>query len=169
MSAGLLYLTGEDFTVKNTQAGKVLCHDIPDYSIVFFYSNNCNYCKGLIPIFKRLPGTLVGCQFAMLNVDRYKECIIKSKDTISPLRYVPYIVLYINGQPFMAYNGEHTENGIKNFIIDVSTNLQKKQQFSKDKVQKPQQSEIPTYSIGKPICGNDKVCYLEFGDAYHKK
>jgi hypothetical protein len=91
-----------------------------------------------------------------------------SQQTISPIKYVPYIVLYVNGIPLMLYQGPSTEKDITDFIVDVSTKLQKKQPFSKEKVKDQETSGIPSYTIGKPICGDGKLCYLEFANAYTK-
>ena len=43
---------------------------------------------------KQLPGTVTGCQFGMINVSKNKKTIRMSKNTITPLTYVPYIILY---------------------------------------------------------------------------
>jgi hypothetical protein len=94
-----------------------------------------------------------------------------SKDTISPISYVPYIVLYIQGKPFMRYNGPHDAEEIKRFVIEVANKIQSKQTFSSENVKEPQNGKgIPEFSIGKPLCGqDDDVCYLNFNDAYNDK
>lgn len=163
--SGLLFLSSEDFAVQQGTNGNILCHNIPGFSLILFYSTNCVHCQSLIPIFKKLPGTLGGCQFGMINVSTNKKCVMMSQNTNAPIQYVPYIVLYVNGKPFMAYKGPNDEEQIKRFIIDVANNLQQKQQFSKEKVkQEPNNSGIPEYSIGKPISGgkDQLVCYLTF-------
>jgi hypothetical protein len=91
-----------------------------------------------------------------------------SKNTIAPVTYVPYIVLYINGRPFMVYKGPSESEEIRRFVIEVANNVQKKQQFSKEKVKQDDNGGIPAYTIGRPVCGDDKVCYLNFGTAYTK-
>lgn len=66
----------------------------------------------------------------------------------------------------MVYKGPYTETDIRNFVIEVANNVQKKQQFSRERVKTETPGEIPAYCIGKPLCGNDKVCYLDFIGAY---
>ena len=63
---------------------------------------NC-YIVKFIPIFNLR--TLTGCQFGMINVNKNKNIIRLSKQTISQITFVPYIILFINGKPFMRYDG----------------------------------------------------------------
>ena len=166
--SGLLLLTSEDFNVAKGTKGNILCNSIPGFSLILFYSTQCKYCHDLIPIFKKLPGTIGGCQFGMLNVSSNKQCVKMSKDTIVPIDYVPYIILYIKGKPFMKYQGPYDINEIKRFVIEVAQNVNNKQQFSAEKVKQNTRGGIPEYTTGKPLYGNNKVCYLNFDDAYHK-
>lgn len=163
--SGLLFLSTDDFSVAKGNKGNILCHGIPGFSLILFYSTQCTYCQTLIPIFKRLPGTIGGCQFGMINVSANKQCVKMSKDTIAPIAYVPYIVLYIQGKPFMRYNGPHDGEEIRRFVIEVANKVQSKQKFSSETV-KDNKKTIPEYTIGIPLCGEDGVCYLDFDDAY---
>jgi len=169
MSGSILFLTTEDFTVQKGTKGDIMCHNIPGFSLILFYSTHCVHCQSLIPIFKRLPGSINGCQFGMINISTNRSTVDMSATTIAPIKYVPYIVLYVNGKPFMVYKGPYQESEIRNFVVEIANNIQKKQQFSKEKVKETPQEEggIPAYTIGKPLCGNDKVCYLTFNGAYN--
>ena len=168
MSGSLLFLENEDFAIQPGQKGDILCHRIPGFSLILFYSTNCTYCHSLIPIFKRLPGSVAGCQFGMVNVMKNKETIRLSQSTIVPIKYVPFIVLYYNGRPFISYKGPYDEEEIKRFIVDISNNIQKKQQFSKEVVKEKPNQGIPDYTIGIPVCSGG-VCYLDFKEAYDGK
>jgi thiol-disulfide isomerase/thioredoxin len=164
--SGLLFLCSDDFEISNGSKGNIMCHNIPGFSMVLFYSKQCVHCQSLIPIFKQLPGSLSGCQFGMINVSANKKCVKLSKDTIAPISYVPYICLFIQGKPFMRYNGPHDANEIRRFVLEVSKKVQSKQQFSQENV-KDDKNGIPEYCIGIPLCGkDDKICYLPFDDAY---
>jgi hypothetical protein len=164
--AGLLFLSSEDFTVTKGNKGDILCHSIPGFSLILFYSTQCDHCTTLIPIFKKLPGTIGGCQFGMINVSSNKKCVQMSNNTIAPLTYVPYIVLYIQGKPFMRYNGPHDYEELRRFVIEVANKVQSKQKFTSENV-KDTTKGIPEYSIGTPLCGDgNNVCYLDFNNAY---
>jgi thioredoxin-like negative regulator of GroEL len=112
----------------------------------------------------------MGCQFGVVNVSLHKEAVMMSQNTIDPIRFVPRIILYINGRPYMAYRGPHDGGEIRRFIKEITDNLQKKQQFSGGERVKDgtpiQQVNSPT--TGVPVC-DDKVCYLDFGKAYNPK
>jgi thiol-disulfide isomerase/thioredoxin len=167
--SGLLFLSGDDFTIAKGTKGNILCNSIPGFSLILFYSTQCPHCQNLIPIFKKLPGSIGGCQFGMMNVGNNKECIKRSKQTIAPITYVPYIVLYINGKPFMSYQGPHDINEIKRFVLEVAQKVNNKQKFSSEVVKEDPRSGIPAFTIGKPLYGDDNVTYLKFDEAYDSK
>jgi len=166
--SGLLFLTSDDFLLEKSNKGNILVHNIPGFSLILFYSTQCVHCKLLIPIFKKLPGTIGGCQFGMINVTSNKDCVRMSKDTIAPITYVPYIVLYIQGKPFMRYGGPHDGSEIKRFVLEVSNKVQNKQKFTSENIKEPEKGKpgIPQYTIGHPLYGSDNVCYLKMDEAY---
>lgn len=167
MSA-LLFLSPEDFYTTEGSKGKILCNSISGFSLILFYSTQCEFCKELLPIFKNLPGTIGGCQFGIINVSVNKSIIGLSNTTITPIKYVPYIILYINGKPFMLYQGPYEMSSIQRFIFEVSKKVNNKQEFSSTKDKKTSKNKkfnIPDYTIGTPKCEDD-ICYLEFDFAY---
>ena len=157
--SGLLFLQKEDFGIQKGVKGDILCHTIRGISLVLFYSTNCQYCRELIPIFKRLPGQLGGCQFGMINVSVEKDIIRMSNMTISAIKYVPLIILYVAGKPFIRYDGPHDENEMRKFTNKevVKQKFQPNQQSKKD---------IPPYSSGQPLYGESDDFYMEFAEAY---
>lgn len=167
MSSGLHFLTSDDFAIARGTKGDILCTQLPGFSLILFYSTNCDFCKVLIPIFKQLPGTIGHCQFGMINVQQNKKCVMMSRQTIAPIKEVPYIVLYVSGKPYMRYKGPYNGQEISKFVLEVAQKVQKQEKFSKTdtRIQK-QKGTIPQYTIGHPLCGEDDVCYLEFDEAY---
>ena len=170
--SGLLFLTSDDFQLFRGTKGSVMGNSIPGFSLILFYSTQCEHCQTLIPIFKRLPGTVGGCQFGMINVSHNKTCIMMSRKTIAPIQVVPYIILYVNGKPYMRYKGPQDAKEISRFIVEVSQRAHKnakKNLKTESKIKKDPRGGIPAYTIGKPLCGpDDDVCYLEFNNAYGK-
>jgi|SRR3989344_1930342 len=163
--SGLLALSSDDFSMQQGVKGNVMCTQIPGLSLIFFYSVNCAYCKPLMQEFKKLPGTIGGCQFGIINIGQNIVCAKMSQNTIAPITYVPYIMFYVNGRPYMIYKGPAQVEEMRKFILDIAKQIQSTQQFM-GKKQEPQQ-EIPIYG-GKPLYGNEKVCYLDFSHAYGK-
>ena len=171
--SGLLFLNSEDFHLNKGTRGPIMCNNIQGFSLILFYSTQCQHCKELIPIFKTLPGTVGGCQFGMINISQNKKCILIAKQTITPITVVPYLIMYINGKPYMRYQGPHDAKEISRFIIEVSTKLQQKPTFTipenkDDKLQNKNQ-KIPDYTIGLPLYGDENEVYFEFQGAYNNK
>lgn len=172
--SGLLFLQACDFSVQTGQKGDIVCNNIRGISLILMYSIKCQYCQNLIPIFKRLPGSIGGCQFGMINVSTETDIIAMSRNSISPIKYVPLIILYVNGKPFIRYDGPHTEKDIRSFLFEVTSKIQAKEKFSGDKNNSQSNStknsrEIPEYTVGYPLYGEDDDFYLEFTDAYPNK
>ena len=171
--AGLLNLTANDFSLGKGQKGSLLYNNIRHYSVVLFYATTCEYCKPYLQIFKKLPGNVAGCTFGITNIQSNMSIVALSRQTISPIDFVPLIIYYVDGRPFMKYNGEADGTQIVEFIVDVTEKLgaNTKSKFYEDRVkQQETEKKIPEYAIGKPkssvvkfvgdmIC-KDGVCYL---------
>jgi len=170
MSA-LLFLSSDDFTVRKGTKGNILCHRIPNFSLILFYSTKCPHCKNIIPIFKGLPGTIDGCQFGMINVSTNKKTVMDSRETIAPISCVPYIMLFYNGKPHMRYQGPYDMREISRFVIEVTKKIRVSKKSVTKNVVAPPEKNIPEYTIGVPLYGdgNENVCYFDFSDAYEKE
>ena len=168
--SGLLFLQSGDFSLQTGTKGDILCNSIRGISLILFYSTKCEHCKALIPVFKRLPGTIGGCQFGMINVTTEKDIVRMSASSVMPIKYVPLIVLFVQGKPFIRYDGPHEDNEIRKFLVEVTSKLQTKEKFSNDKVKDSRnEKEIPAYTVGHPLYGQENVSYLEFDEAYPGK
>ncbi len=186
MNGGIYCFNNDDFIIKENMKGKLLsfAEESKGLYLVLFYSKECPHCDKLLTEFKQLPNLINGCKFVMVNINKNPGLIEKSKMTISPITYVPDVILYVNGLPYIRYDGPSELELIKNFILDIYQKLQKTsflnegttqqkqmpQQQNTPSIQKPPEEEIPSYCIGKPVCGNAKdaygKCYLEFDNAY---
>lgn len=164
--SGLLFLEHEDFGVGQGEDGPILCNKIRGLSLILFYSTQCTHCQKFIPLFKKLPGSISGCQFGMINVTQNKPVVLMSRQTIAPITYVPLIILYFHGKPYMIYNGPYDENEVKRFVVEVAKSLINRQKFEMQDKVKQSGKGIPEYTIGVPLCGDDERSYLEFDDAY---
>ena len=174
--AGLLFLQHSDFNLTEGLKGTIMTTQIPGISLALFYSNQCQHCKKLLPVIKSLAGTVQGCQFGIVNVSSAKKCILMSRETANPINVVPYIILYVNGRPYMRYQGPHDKDNITKFIVDVTNMLKQNEIKHRAQIQNTIQEEqpkskskkIPDYCLGTPICGDnvDGICYFEFEGAY---
>lgn len=124
--SGILFLGNEDFCVRAGEKGNMLCMSgWKGLTLVMFYSKECKFCHNLINKFKQLPTIVNGCKFGMVCVNRNMEIVEKSKNTIAPIEYVPDVILYVDGVPYIRYDGPHEIDNIKTFIFSVYEKLQK--------------------------------------------
>lgn len=191
---GIHFLGNDDFIVRQGDKGLILSliYESKGMTLVLFYSTECPHCDSLINKFKQLPSYVNGCKFAMVNVNRNMSIVERSKNTIAPITYVPDVILYINGSPYVRYDGPHDIEHLKEFIVNVNIKLKKtvfmemnsnddSQEYHQPNPQpnqnyqppQPQElnvlNQVPAYTIGKPLYGEkkkEKVCYLNFNSAY---
>lgn len=167
MSNRLYQLTDKEFTLNQTKKGYTLCNTIKGISFGVFYSSNCPHCKVALSIVNSLSKKANICNFFIINVDTYKNIVDMSQKTISPIKYVPDMILYVNGRPFLKYTGVKTENDVGNFIANVIKQLQSNKNFNNNSVI---DTPAPIETIGGVIpfnivCEGD-LCYLTSKEAY---
>lgn len=156
---GLLILEEEDFEL--VESGKVthLVHTVESkFSIVMFYTNECDQCRVIKPILLSFVGnpTIQICMVDVYDPDS-TNLIQMSQKTTTPLQHVPFIVFYVNGVPYKRYDGGYNHSDFQSFIKNVMAEASKIKNTSEI-------SEIPPYTIGKP--NSAKVCYLTYQKAY---
>ena len=125
--SGLLFLNSTDLVQKMGEKGMILCiqPELKGMTLVMFYSKDCEHCKTLFGNFKQLPYFVTGCQFAIFNVDLNPQIVEQSKPTICPITYVPDVILYVNGAPYIRYDGGHDLADIQTFLQQIYEKLQK--------------------------------------------
>ena len=164
----ILRLRTDDFTVSTGTKGPILCNGIKGLSLVMFYSPLCKICEDLLPKFKHLPQIINGCKFCILSINENQGIISLSRQTISPIEFVPYIIFYVNGRPFLQYDDDATLEKLVGFLQYSMKLVETKKSFI-DKGARVD-SEIPKYSIAKPYCefkcDQAGFCYLTYSDAY---
>ncbi len=160
----LLFLSADDFTLARISGDvTIMKNPIQGFSLVLFYSSQCQYSQRLVPVFNRMPESLSGCYFAMINVTTAKnrKIINMSQQSNTTITEVPLIILYFNGQPYLRYDGDSPSvDDLTQFVLEVSNSFYQENAFNQ------KQSRIPAFTIGQPICGDDGVCYLEYNKAY---
>ena len=171
--AGPLFLETDDFQLTqiedNGERKVIMNTQIPGLSLLLFYSPVCVHSSKIFPIFKKLPSMINGCQFGLINISMNRDLIKMSNSSITPIQYVPFIILYLHGQPYMIYDGPRTENDIREFVISVANKMPRKDRskFSNEEVQSNSKRQIPEWSLGMPLFGKNDVTYLKDEDAYN--
>lgn len=183
---GIHFLRSEDFRLVNSNGQQLMYTNIPGFSLVLFYTPNCPHCKTIRPIFHSLPGKIGGCHIGIIDVLANKKCVFMSRQTVAPISVVPYVILYINGRPYMRYKGPAEDSKIIEFVVTVANQVKNIRQgtmpppvkspsqattqpiangASQAKIIQNEITKIPEFTIGHPKC-EDGVCYLDFIKAY---
>lgn len=158
----LVFLDSQNFGIGNGTKGKLLFNNLPGISIVLIYSTNCTVCHTVIPIFKQLPQYVSKCKFGVINIDNNKDVVAKSLETTMPIKYVPQIIIFHNGKPFVKYTGEKKLEPMVNFFKDTISRVEQSFNFSKQSEKKKVVSEEEEYGRAYNIvCDSDSdMCYL---------
>ncbi len=118
MSNEVIELTPDDFKILNTPRGDVIETILKGVSLILFYNPECKYSQTFMPLLDQMNNT-IGCLFAKFNIVKYSTHTALSLKTKTPLTYTPYIVLYVNGKPYMSYNGPPDEIEMKKLIMYI--------------------------------------------------
>jgi thiol-disulfide isomerase/thioredoxin len=158
----IMYLDSSNFGIGTGTKGKLLFNNVPGISIILIYSTNCGVCTTVIPIFKQLPQYVDKCKFGVINIDKNKDVIAKSLETTMPIKYVPQIIIFHNGKPFVKYTGEKKLEPMVSFFRDTILRVQQSFNFSKQS-EKKKETQIEE-EFGRPynvVCDADSdMCYL---------
>lgn len=129
-----------------------------NWSLTFFFSVDCPFCKDLYPIFNSLSQQFSEIKFDYLNVntERFKSLNKKLK---YPLTFVPIIFLF-HDEDFVASFQQTDEINMKNNFIQLRNFIL--QHITK----KNNQNEIPAYSLGIPGNQSSKKTCKIFNEAY---
>ena len=120
-----LFLETSDFSIRSGEKGQVLFLTFQPrgMTLVLFYSNQCPHCQSFMKDFKQLPSVMNGCQFAMTNIEKYPAIAQMSRSTIVPIQYVPDIILFVNGFPYVRYEGAPDISSITTFLLEMNKKI----------------------------------------------
>ena len=170
----MLYLTPEDFFINQN---KDLCNRLAGYSFIMFSSRSCTYCKDIHPSFSKLSQMIQGCNFAIMDVEQQNQRVVGlSQQSKTSIEYVPFLLLYANGQPLAQYMPDETNpdanvDKMTKFLVEQTNKNPAKQTTRAQNSQQAKAvvNDIPPYSIGIPKNRKDRrVCYLGYDKAYRK-
>ena len=140
----ILHLTNNDFYVDNGKKGKVMCTTQKDILFAFFHlnDNECSNCTTMIPEFVNVAKRLPQIKYALVNLSKYPEIFKKTVDTIAPIKYVPYLIIFVNNRPFLRYDGGKSSSEMYEFIKELLENMPKYlPQYQPPQQQSQQQSQ----------------------------
>jgi len=170
----IIYCEDKDFYLSKGQSGKILlCNSKYKSGIffVFFFSTKCPNCdvgmEAFSSLIRKFPSEI---KFGAININDYPTIIAKAAQSCTPLEYVPYLVLYFRGKPYLRYDGEMDINEMTSFLADAVKRIDEKKEFIKAS---PKEEEVitPDYAGGIPyniVCNKNK-CYIKYNDVYKQK
>jgi len=127
--SGIYFLNHADFEIEKGDRGDMMTlkYDKNGLTLVLFYSKELPSCDYLMTKFKQLPALMNGCNFAMVNMNKNMELVEISRNTIAPISYVPDLTLFVNGCPFIRYDGPQEIENICGFLKDIYEKIHKLQ------------------------------------------
>jgi thioredoxin-like negative regulator of GroEL len=162
-----MFLTPDDFFTNNNE----LCVNVKGYSFVFFMTKTCRFCDDVKGPFNQLSQQIEGCKFAYMDVDQKQQQVVSmSYQTMSPISYVPLLVLFLNGRRVSQFfpDEENPSNNLKKMANFIVAACRHPSSSATPTTSAPkQQNNIPPYSIGIPgNLASKRVCYLGYENAY---
>lgn len=172
MSGLLQYLVSEDFVLQQGEKGLLLCNRIPGFSFVLFYVASDAHSAKAFQVIKALPGTINGCQFAVVDLlhPRGRNVLAMSKQTVMEILYVPQMILFVNGRPWLVYQEVPDVQKIQQFIMTAVNLTAKRRSMETPTHEETKQAmkHIPAslIGIGVPIKGfgryEDSISYIDW-------
>lgn len=181
-------LTQNDFYVDNVQKRnpdpnapqqKVLRTSQKGIIFTFFHLDDeaCDNCKLLKPEFMKLPNIIPQINYALVDLKAYPGIAKKTIGTVAPITYVPYLIVFVDGRPFLRYDGGKSSTEMAQFLRELLNNIPKdvlQRSTSESKNNTKFNEEVPIYPAGgipyNVVCDkNSGVCYLSFDELMTKK
>lgn len=180
-----MYLGEQEFYVDKGTKGPVICCTMKGIVFVMFHANPqvCQFCDLAKPEFMQLAQIIPGAKFGLCNLSQYPGLVQMSYKTITPLNKVPLFILFVNGRPFMNYEGQKQIKPFAEFMQQALARLQSQQVFSSGGAETTASAEelertphglaydydyvtiSNPNSMGGVTCTEEGVCYLTSKEA----
>ena len=137
-------------------------------TLVMFYSLQCSYCDQAMPELENLARFInendLPITIAVCDIMKNKKIIQESADTVDPIKFVPYMPIYLGEKPYLRYNGKKTAEEMLNYLIEVLKRVDTRQKFVQQKKEPEEDEKRGSVNNGEGIpynivCEGD-VCYL---------
>ena len=110
----IVKLTPNNFTMMGT-ASKTLGITSPA-SMLIFFRMQCENCAAFDPVFRELAKKDTRVQYGILDIDVHTQVGQWSLQTSTPIKAVPFLVLYVNGRPHAKFGGTKNVASISSFL-----------------------------------------------------
>lgn len=170
-SSSLIDLDYTHFKKLKGNRGYVLgIPNATNLTLLMFYSTKCEYCEQAMPELQKLNDVLkknsLPIQVAICDVGRNPQIIQEAQQTVDPIRYVPYMIIYQRDRPYLRYNGKKIAEEMFSYLMEVLKRVDTRQQFvnnsSSQQAAQEEEENNSQYASGIPynmVC-QDGMCYL---------
>lgn len=172
----LFYLSFKDFHIRQGTNAPLLCTSMQHISMVMFHSGQSVGSQQMLQVFKMLPQVIRGCQFGLVDINKNMNLVPMSQQTNTPIEYVPLVIMYVNGIPYMEYKGPSDLEMMRQFLVEQYNIIEKQISFTtsnhtnvyqqagnqRNVSYNPDKKRIPQYGI--PLFGNDMRQYLHVSE-----
>ena len=136
-------------------------------TLVMFYSLQCAYCDQAMPELEKLARFInendLPITVSVCDIMKNKKIIQESADTVDPIKFVPYMPIYLGEKPYLRYNGKKTAEEMLNYLIEVLKRVDTRQKFVQQK-KEPEEDDKRNSNNGEGIPYNvvneGDVCYV---------
>jgi len=97
--------------------------NLPGNVFVFFKMTTCNECPKFIPIFEQLAAKDRRVNYAIVNVEEYRDIVVMSRQSTTPIHSVPTLILYASGRPHAKFTGNKNFQSLQKFISDALASI----------------------------------------------
>ena len=166
-TSGIIELHAESFKKIKGNRGFVL--GIPhaqNLTLIMFYSLQCAYCDQAMPELEKLSKFInengLPINIAVCDIMKHKRVIQESADTVDPIKFVPYMPIYLGEKPYLRYNGKKTAEDMLHYLIEVLKRVDTRQKFVQQSNVEEEQANNTSNGEGVPynvVCEGD-VCYV---------
>ena len=166
----LIELNADAFRKLKGSKGYVLgIPNAENLTLLMFYSTQCEYCDQAMPELSRLSRHLrennLPIQVAVCDVGKNRAVIKEAADTVDPIKYVPYTVIYLKDKPYVRYNGNKVAEEMFKYLIEVMRRIDTRQQFVRadsrqEEEEKDEEQTQPGIGVPNNTVTEQSVCYL---------
>lgn len=189
MSNSLVKLDSYDFKLRQTPKGLMMGTEINGLSIIMFYAPKDPNCREIWDKFMYLPKVVQGITFGVVNLTENFDIVeLSNKTQATKIKFVPYIVAYINGNPVVSYNQGPDLKELQLFSKRIlqsynsrnTVNVSNPHSLQQRQVQRQHNGSEQPYSLPQSsealkgdsmkgyydfVCDGN-FCYMEMGKAY---
>lgn len=123
------HIPASNFVVKvnaRNPAKKMLYNTIRGFSMVLFYSSQCEPSRNFLPIYDSLDRRVNHILLYKMNVDTMsnRAVVDMSTRTIDEIEFTPTVIFYRNGRPLHKLEGVVGQDDLKEFFERINESIQ---------------------------------------------